>query len=170
MPLSYWHIIPKHLLPQLIQSPIIVVPHIPQGLPHFFADLQETTTIEKMQAQGFPLVLRQGFEHLIQAITPKDGFCGIIALRGRITDHMTGRALNLRARIEMPRGEVSTPLDCSLVGHMNDPGACRAFGTVEDRTLSLDEEKQILGEILGLCRVSEDTSGYAPHDSCITLE
>src|SRR6266850_2262101 len=59
MPFVYRNTIPKHLLPQLIQPTVIVVPHISQGLPHFLADLRQVITIEEVQAQGFTLIFRQ---------------------------------------------------------------------------------------------------------------
>src|SRR5260370_2428515 len=125
MPLLYTHSIPKHLLPQPIQSTVIVVANIAEGPPKLLTDLQEGITIEEVQAQSFTLLLGQRFEHLVETITPKDRLCGIIALRGRITDHMIRRVLNLRARIELPCGEVTAPLDGSVVRHLYDPGAGR---------------------------------------------
>src|ERR1700756_412098 len=71
MPLLYGHSIPKHLLSQLIQCAVIVVPHISQGLAKLLADFQKGITVEEVEAQSFTLVPRQGFEHLVQTITPK---------------------------------------------------------------------------------------------------
>ena len=64
MPLFYRHVIPKHLPAQPIEAPVVMVPHIPQGLARLLADFRKGITIEEVQAQGFTLVLRKRFEHL----------------------------------------------------------------------------------------------------------
>ena len=64
MPLFYSHAIPKHLPAQLIEAPVVMVPHIPQGLARLLANFRKGKTIEEVQAQGFTLVLREGLEHL----------------------------------------------------------------------------------------------------------
>src|SRR5271157_5089488 len=112
------------------------------------ANFHKRITIEEVQPQGFPLVLRQRFKHLVETITPKDGFCGIIALSGRCSDQMSRVAIELCSRIEPARREVTAPLNGSVVGHLDDPRASRAFGTVKDGALSLNEKKQVLDEIL----------------------
>src|SRR5208283_2741772 len=132
MPMVQRHSIPKHLLTQLIQSAVVVVAYISQGLAQFLADLHKRITIEEVQAQGFPLVFRQGFEHLVETITPKHGFCGIIALSGRCSDQMSRVAIELRSRIEPARREIPAPLNGPVVRHLDDPGTCRAFGTIKD--------------------------------------
>ena len=48
----------KHVLTQLIQAAVIMVPHVSQGLGHFFADLSERIAFEEVEAQDFTLVLR----------------------------------------------------------------------------------------------------------------
>src|SRR6266481_2611155 len=132
MQLLYWYSIPTHLLPQLVESTVVVVPHIAEGLPKLLTDLQEGITVEEIQTQGFPLALRQRFEHLVQTITPKDGFSGIITLRGRITDHMIRRVLDLRVCIELACNHITAPLDGTVVGHLDDPRACGTLGAVKD--------------------------------------
>lgn len=70
----------------------------------------------------------------------------------------------------MPGCKVPAALDGSLVSHVDDPGACRAFCTVEDGALALDEEEEILDEIVGLGCVPEDAVGNAANDPDISLE
>src|SRR5260370_34579438 len=48
MPLLYGHIIPKHLLAQRIEAPVVVVPHISQGLARLLADFRKGITIEEV--------------------------------------------------------------------------------------------------------------------------
>src|SRR5467141_3865567 len=83
MPLFYGHIISKHLLPQLIEAAVVMVPHVSEGLSRLLADLRQGVTVKEVQAQSLTLIVRQGLEHLAKTITPKNRFCGIIALRGR---------------------------------------------------------------------------------------
>src|SRR6267378_2568972 len=70
----------------------------------------------------------------------------------------------------MARGEIATPLNRSLIGHVHNPRTRRAFRTVEDRALLLDKEKEVLDEIVCLRSVSEDPGRYAAHNSRIALE
>jgi hypothetical protein len=70
----------------------------------------------------------------------------------------------------MARGEIATPLNRSLIGHVHNPRARRAFRTVEDRALPLNKEKKVLDEIVCLRSVSEDPGRYAAHDTRISLE
>ena len=83
---------------------------------------------------------------------------------------MIGVASDLRPGIELARGEVPAPLNRSVVSHLDDPGACRAFGTVKDSALPLDKEEQVLNEILSLRGVSKDAGCYAANESRISLE
>src|ERR1700739_4747795 len=139
MPLLYGHRIPKHLLPQLIESAVVVVPHISQGLPKLLTDFQEGVAVEEVQAQGFPLVVRQRFDHVVQTITPKDGIRGIIALRGRIPDHMFCRVLNLCVGIKLAGTPIAAPLDGPVVRHLDDPGTRGTLRAVEYLSLSMEK-------------------------------
>jgi hypothetical protein len=170
MPLLYRHIIPKHLLPQLIQCAVIVVPHISEGLPKLLADFHECITVEEVEAQSFTLVLRQRFKNLIQTITPKDGFWGIIALYGRISDHMIRRVLNLRPRIELAGSQITAPLNGPMVCHLDDPGACGGFGAVKDPAFALEEEEQVLDEILCFRGIPQYASCDAANDARISFK
>jgi hypothetical protein len=64
MPLFYGHIIPKHLLPQLIDAAVVMVPHVSEGLSRLLADLRQGVTVKEVQAQSLTLIVRQGLEHL----------------------------------------------------------------------------------------------------------
>jgi hypothetical protein len=63
MPLFYGHIIPKHLLPQLIEAAVVMVPHVSEGLSQLLADLRQSVTVKEVQAQSLTLIVRQGLEH-----------------------------------------------------------------------------------------------------------
>src|SRR5882724_11697492 len=64
MPFFYRHVIPKHLLPQLIEAAVVMVPHVSEGLTRLLADLRQGVTVKEVQAQSLTLVVRQGLEHL----------------------------------------------------------------------------------------------------------
>jgi gamma-glutamyl:cysteine ligase YbdK (ATP-grasp superfamily) len=123
MPLFYWNGIPKHLLPQLIESAVVMVSHVSEGLSRLLADLRQRATVKEVQAQSFTLIFRQGFEHLAQTITPKNRFGGIIALCGRYSDQVNGVTFDLHSRIELAAGEVAAPVYRPVVGHLDNPGA-----------------------------------------------
>jgi hypothetical protein len=116
-----------------------VIPHVSEGLSRLLADLRQRVTVKEVQAQSFTLIFRQGFEHLAQTITAKNRFGGIIALCGRYSDQLNGVVFDLHSRIKLAAGEVAAPVYRPVVSHLDNPGADRAFGTVKDCTLSLDE-------------------------------
>src|SRR5882762_11970076 len=74
MPVFYGHIIPKHLLPQLIEAAVVMVPHVSEGLTRLLAELRQGVTVKEVQAQSLTLIVRQGLEHLAKTITPKNRF------------------------------------------------------------------------------------------------
>src|SRR6266850_295587 len=47
MPLFYGYIIPKHLLPQLIEAAVVMVPHVSEGLSRLLADLRQGVTVKE---------------------------------------------------------------------------------------------------------------------------
>src|SRR6202158_4734903 len=83
---------------------------------------------------------------------------------------MTGVVFDLRPRIELSAGEESAPLNGSVVGHLNDPGAGRALRTVKERAFASNEEEQILDKIVRFGGVSQDTISNAANDSRVPLE
>src|SRR5882672_9053094 len=60
MPLFYGHSIPKHLLPQLVEAAVVMVPDVSGGLSQLLADLRQGVTVKEVQAQSLTLVVRQG--------------------------------------------------------------------------------------------------------------
>src|SRR5690348_4314689 len=101
MMLFYRDCIPKHVLPQPIEAAIIVVPDTSEGLAEFLTDLRERIALEEVQAQRFLLISRQRLQHLLQPITPKNHFNGIIAFSGRYSDHLTGVASDFLPGVEL---------------------------------------------------------------------
>src|SRR5713226_3385412 len=43
----YRNIIPKHLLPQLIEAAVVMVPHVSEGLSRLLADLRQGVTVKE---------------------------------------------------------------------------------------------------------------------------
>jgi hypothetical protein len=170
MMLFYRDCIPKHALPQLIEAAIIMVPDTSEGLAEFLADLHERIALEEVEAQGLALVLRQRFQHLLQSITPKDGFGAIIIFRGRYSDHLIGIASDLLSGVKLARGEVAAPLDGSLICHLNDPGARRALRAIEDAALSLNENEKILNEIFRFRGIPQNTNGNTSENSLVSFK
>src|SRR5882762_5180717 len=52
----------KHLLPQILQAPVVMMPNVSQRLVQLYGDLVEGIAIEKVQAQSTTLVFCQGAE------------------------------------------------------------------------------------------------------------
>lgn len=168
--LFYRDCIPKHVLPQLIEAAIIVVPDTSEGLAEFLTDLRERIALEEVEAQSLALVLRKRLQHLFQSVTPKNGFGGIIVVRGRYSDHLIGITSDFFPGVKLARGEMAAPLDGPVVCHLNNPGAGCAFRAVEDPALALEKKKQVLNEILRLRRVPQDASGNGADDCRVTVE
>jgi hypothetical protein len=137
--LPYWDIIPNHLVAQLVEAAVVMISDVSKRLAKFPADFRERVAFEEVQAQRLSLILGQRLEHLLQAITPKNCLCGIIAFSGRSSDQTILAPLNLHPRIELARLEVAAPLDGPVVNHLDNPGASGTFRAVKDRALPLDE-------------------------------
>jgi hypothetical protein len=79
-------------------------------------------------------------------------------------------ASDLHPCIELAAGEVAAPLNRPVVSHLDNPGACRAFRTIKDCALPLDEDEQILDEILRLRGITQNTGCNATDDSLVSLK
>ena len=70
-------------------------------------------------------------------------------------------------RVEVPRLEVTSAVDCAMVGHLDDPGPSRAFGRIEESGLAMNKQEHVLEQIVCLGRISEDAKGYAAHEPSV---
>src|SRR6185437_8041917 len=122
---------PKHLLAQLVERAIVVVPHIAQSLPQLVADLRESVAPEEVESQSLPLVFRQSRQELFQAITPEDSLGGIILFGGSNSGQSASGSLRLRVPVKVASDQTPAPLNGALIGHMNNPRPTRAFRVVE---------------------------------------
>src|SRR5580700_175193 len=145
------------------------MPDVPERLAQFFGDLRQRASIEKIEAQSLALIDRQRIYDFLKTITPKNSFRGIIAFRGRSSDHLGATRLNWLC-VKLAALQVAPPIDGPMVRHLDDPGPRRAFGAVEDPTLPLDIEKQVLDEVFCLGCIPQDADGYASSQPCVALE
>src|SRR6202041_670196 len=123
------------------------MPHVSERLAQFLADLEERITLKKMQAQRLALIRRQGIHDFIETITAKNGFSGIIVLRGRFSDPFNTTPRKERLCVELPGLQVTPPIECPVIGHLHNPGSSGALGAIEDSAPSLDIEKQVLDQV-----------------------
>src|SRR5580700_1364041 len=145
------------------------MPDVPERLAQFFGDLRQRASIEKIEAQSLALIDRQRIYDFLKTITPKNSFRGIIAFRGRSSDHLGATRLNWLC-VELAALQVAPPIDGPMVRHLDDPGPRRAFGAVEDPTLPLDIEKQVLDEVFCLGCIPHDAPGHASRQPRIALK
>jgi hypothetical protein len=57
-----------------------------------------------------------------------------------------------------------------VVGHLEDPESGRPTGGIEQTTLALDQEKDVLKHVVGLAGVSQDSVRHATDNTGVTTE
>src|SRR5580693_977404 len=66
--------------------------------------------------------------------------------------------------------QVSSAVDGTGVGHLNDPRGCRTFGRIEDARFLEEKEKELLNKVFGLGFVSQDASGDVEDGPSVPLK
>jgi hypothetical protein len=80
------------------------------------------------------------------------------------------RWLDLQRRVKVARDQVTTAIDGSMVGHLNDPRTCGGLRRVKQRRLTKDEEKDLLHQVVCLRLVPQDSESDTAHNVSVTAK
>src|SRR5579862_2518096 len=131
-----------------------MISDVSQGLIQLRGDLGECVSLVEMQTQSIALIFTEGVQK---------------SLDGRISDQLhtelgfhcrlrTGvecfrSYIEVDARVEVPRLEVTSAVDCAMVSHLDDPRTSRAFGRIEESSLAMNKQEHVLEQIVCLGRI-----------------
>src|SRR5579862_506466 len=126
-----------------------MISDVSQGLIQLRGDLGECVSLVEMQTQSIALIFTEGVQK---------------SLDGRISDQLhtelgfhcrlrTGvecfrSYIEVDARVEVPRLEVTSAVDCAMVSHLNDPGTAGALGGIKYFRFAMNEQENFLKQVV----------------------
>ena len=124
-----------------------------------------------MQAQSITLVFTEGVEKSLDGrISDQFAPNCVRLVRFRTGIECVRGSIEIDTRVEVPRLEVASAVDCAMVSHLNDPGTAGTFGGIKYVRFAMNKQEDFLKQVVCLGRVSEDAKGYAPHEPRVTTK
>jgi len=150
---------------QPFNTPVIMISDVSQCLTSLSGDFAKTIPFKEVEFEGLPLF----HGHFPSQPIQQGSTCNLVD-RYLLPGRWRPLFIKVLNAVVMTYFQISSAVDGSLVGHLNDPRYARTFPCVKNPGLLEEEEKKFLEKILSLAFIPEDAACNAENDARVSSE